>query len=382
MNKFGDLWTDAETELLKKYLGTEKSLQDISDIFSETSSKNKDIKPRSLDAIRKKITRIRKITDIQIDTKIDNDEGDEEVIETPEDDMSKFLVKKQALLELTKQHRPRNFTKHKIGLVKGTKKYLVLSDMHFPIVEADLLLDIICQHNDADGVILNGDLLDGYIYSTYQKSKQLAAIDEYRSAFDFIKSIQPFFKDIWITEGNHDARIYKYLSDKFIPSAASSLFQPNLLARMANGEELSASGDLIKKHNWENVHFDRLHSWYVRIGNAVVAHPHFTITSSPGMGVKKTAEMINKIYPPNLIDCLIVGHTHAVYKGVVNGQLLIEQGCLTTFTEYSFSPRSTYITAPALGYAVLYQDNDGNTDFNKSGFIYCGRTTPKIKQGN
>lgn len=348
----GELWTENEIAILK----TGGSLLEL----------HAKLPNRSLKAIQRKLARISDQLDITKE-------------ETEDEEEDTFQSTVETFKSLTKKHRP-TFTHSAKGLVKPTKKYLILSDLHFPIVEYDMLMDIVQLHSDADAVILNGDILDGYVYSIFPKDRTIAAIDEYRSAFAFVKILSKFFPQVYLTEGNHDVRLAKYLQDKGIGSSASSILYPRLIERIANGEEVDRYGKLIKKHDFNNVHFDPIDAWYVRIGNAVVAHPHFKLSSSPGMGVMATAKKINNIYHDEIPDCIIIGHTHALYKGIVNAQLLIEQGCLMSYGEYAFSPRTNYNGSAELGYALLYQDDNGNTDFNNTRFVYCGQSKPNKKR--
>jgi hypothetical protein len=46
---------------------------------------------------------------------------------------------------------------------------------------------------------------------------------------------------------------------------------------------------------------------------------------------------------------------------------------------YSWSPKELYHSSAMNGYAVIYQDAEGNTDFNKSGFVYLGQLLPVDK---
>lgn len=375
-NTYGIPWTKQEVALLYRCLDESMTLDEIAKQF-QYKSKTQNINIRSRAAVRRKISRLTKsTTNILKRTTTTRKVAPS----TKTQELKDFEKKKEVFEELWLKHKPKGFMFKQRGLPeKAEYKILSLSDLHCPIVDSDMLYSILEKEKDADLVVINGDLLDGYIFSTYQKSKTLAAVDEYRSAFAIVKYIAERFPRVVLTKGNHDDRVQRYLADKLIPKEASALFQPDLLARIANGEEVDEYGKLVKKHDFSNVTYERSHSWYVRVGNAIFAHPHFKITSAPGMGVRKAAQQFEKIYTDGEIDCIVIGHTHALYQGVVKNQLLIEQGCLTAFTPYSWSAKSAYESSPQLGYAVVYQDVEGNTDYNKSQFVYCGKTTPKQK---
>ena len=73
------------------------------------------------------------------------------------------------------------------------------------------------------------------------------------------------------------------------------------------------------------------------------------------------------------------GHVHKLYKGVVNNTLLIEQGCFAGLLEYAFTPDLRFTPDAMNGYAVIYQDKEGNTCFNKSTTYFLGEVMPPKK---
>ena len=83
--------------------------------------------------------------------------------------------------------------KKQVGLVEEpVRKILTLSDIHFPFALVDELQKAIELHSDADVVVLNGDILDGYIFSTYGTAKRIAALKEYIAAFNLVKQLHSF----------------------------------------------------------------------------------------------------------------------------------------------------------------------------------------------
>jgi len=267
-------------------------------------------------------------------------------------------------------------------LFSGTvaRKILSLSDIHFPLGREDLLKQVIEEHKDADIVVVNGDLIEGYIFSTFAKSKVIAAIDEYNIAFEFIRILSNLFPKVVLVEGNHDVRPSKFLGSIGVDRAASSVLQPNLMARMANGERLDASGVLIEKLDFSNVYFEKRQSWYIKVGKTLFIHPHTRGGSAPGHTVLEMGKKLLLGYPDGEVDSVVCGHTHQIYKGVVNNKLFIEQGCLAGMLAYLWKANNTYSKNYQNGYAVIYQDAEGNTDFNRSGPIYLGQCIPVKKE--
>jgi hypothetical protein len=152
-----------------------------------------------------------------------------------------------------------------------------------------------------------------------------------------------------------------------------------LLARIANGEELDSTGMLVKKHDFDNVVYEHVESWYIRIGKTVFFHPSTKPGSKPGETVTKWARKFLERYDANEVDCFVCGHTHKVYEGVINGFKMMEQGTLAGYLAYAFDPKAAYDGNGQNGYAVIYQDAEGNTDFNNSHVYYLGEIMPPKK---
>lgn len=262
-----------------------------------------------------------------------------------------------------------------VGILPGgtvLRKILSISDLHLPFTRMDVVQAVLEEHADADIVVVNGDLLDGHMYSTFPKSKRLAAIVEYRIAFQLIQFLSENFPKVVIVEGNHDVRPARALKHAgFDTPDTSTLFRPNLLARIANGEELDEFGDLVKKHAFDNVIFQPMESWYVKIGHTLFVHPHGWAGSQPGANVMKIDQLFRDRFLGDTYDSIVIGHTHRCFKGIYNNRLLIEQGALCGRQDYENKADMKHLHAMN-GYAVIYQDLEGNTDFNMSNFVYLG----------
>lgn len=305
--------------------------------------------------------------------------NNEQAAETKTQPMPTDLTCTEQIQAIVKKHSERHYTDYKgVNVGKITTKILSLSDIHLPLTDMDLINRIVKEHADSDIVVLNGDIIDGYSFSTFPKESSIPAIDEYRAAFDFVKMLSIIFPKVVIVDGNHDVRAAKIVS-KYLSGDQASIFNPNLLERIVNGEELDQNGKLIKKHEFKNVIYERTESWYVKIGKTIFAHPYGMSGSAPGAAATKAHAKFLSRYTAQEYDSLVVGHTHKIYKGVINSHLLIEQGCLAGFLSYAFSPSSSHNNNYMKGYALIYQDAEGNTDFNLSGPIYEGVALPPKK---
>lgn len=258
-----------------------------------------------------------------------------------------------------------------------TRKILSLSDIHFPFAKEDMIMEAIRNHSDADIVVLNGDILDGYIFSTYKRAKRIAALKEYIAAFELVKMCSEIFPNVVIVSGNHDERPAKALQRAHFEKDQTQVLRPDLLARIANGERLNESGELVEKINFTNVHYSQFDPWYVRVGKTVFAHPS-AYSSGPGATAKKLSDYFIQRIGNEAFDSVVLGHTHKIFKGIYGNKLLIEQGALCDRQPYQHKSDLRFLHAMN-GYAVIYQDDEGNTDFNKSHVVYLGSMLPVKK---
>lgn len=262
--------------------------------------------------------------------------------------------------------------------IKVSRKIISLSDIHFPFALEDELKKALEEHSDADIVVLNGDILDGYIYSTFSKAKRIAALKEYIAAFELVEYCSENFDNVVIVAGNHDIRPARALKSLGFEKEESQVLRPDLLARIANGEKLDENGELVEKLSFENVHYQKYDSWYVRIGKTIFCHPS-GYKGGPGGTVQKLYDYFIKRMGSDDFDSIVVGHTHKVYKGIFCNKLLIEQGAMCDRQPYQHKPDLRFLHAMN-GYAVIYQDDNGNTDFNKSNVTYLGSMLPPKKK--
>ena len=361
-------WLEEEEHLLKLLRKT-KTYQQIADEFSRRLSiGSKGFRTeRSADAIRKKC---------------DRDGISPESTQEYTEEKNEYTNFYKKVKEIQKEFRSRSVIRNR-GLVKTSdiaRKILILSDIHFPFSRIDFINQIMDEHSDADICVINGDMLDGYAASVYPKGKTVCAALEYICAFEFVHMLSQLFNKVYIVAGNHDIRTERYLKENGVPKELHKILGPNLLARIANGERIDQTGTLIEKLNFDNVFFDTRESWYVKIGKTIIAHPWNKGGKAPGYTVTKVNDFFHNRYHDSEYDSVVVGHTHKIYKGIINSKLLIEQGCLADVMDYAFSPKMQYGSDNGMnGYAIIYQDKDGNTDFNLSGPIFLGEVLPPKK---
>lgn len=266
-----------------------------------------------------------------------------------------------------------------VGLPKcANRKILCMSDLHFPFARTETIKEILEQQQDADAVVLAGDIMDGLAYSSFGPERKVLVVHEYMQAFDLVKTISERFPKLYLISGNHDVRVAKGLGRAALTDEQIPILRPDLLARIANGEELNENADLVRLHRFRNVHYERYDAWYTQIGKTIFAHPHMFKGAYPGGTVIAVDDYFSKRLEPGSYDSVVIGHTHRVYCGIVNSRLLIEQGAMCARQPYEHKPTLKFPHSMN-GYSVIYQDRAGNTDFNKSRPYYVGCELPPKK---
>ena len=285
----------------------------------------------------------------------------------------------QYIIKNARKYREQSVKKD-LGLnTSQDKKIISFSDLHVPFFLWEDMQKALTKHCDADIVVLNGDILDAYIFSTFSKSKSIAAIKEYRMAFDLVHYLSDHFENVVMVCGNHDYRTTRAVKQAGFNKDASAVFGTDLLFKISNGEKLNEHGQLEEKLDFKNVHYQKHDPWYTRIGKTIFCHPSGFGSKYPGATVVKLLDHFTERMHHDDFDSIVVGHTHKVYKGVVSGKLLIEQGAMAHKLPYQFQPDLRFKNAMN-GYAVIYQDANGNTNFNDSQPIYLGTHLPTKKE--
>lgn len=257
---------------------------------------------------------------------------------------------------------------------KPVRKGLVLSDIHIPFHLPDLLDSIIAQHKDADMLFLNGDLVEAYNISHFMKEKYIPMMFEYSLALEWIHKVSKIFPRVVITRGNHEFRLNKQIWSRLMPDVLWKVQnEADLLSKLAAGIVLNDRAEEVGRYDFSNVVYEGdlgSEPWWTKWNRTIICHPYKGLSD---YNVKTARNFAEKFFTGNQedFDCIIAAHTHQVGKTVVNGKLLIEQGCITAPLDYARRGTESY-SPQQLGYAVIYQDKAGNTVFGDTDFTYLG----------
>lgn len=232
------------------------------------------------------------------------------------------------------------------------KKILSLSDIHAPFANFKAIETAIKDNRDADLVVLNGDVYDGHALSDYEKLNDFNIEIELKQVFMLLDVLTKLFKEVVWVGGNHDfTRFLRYVSRKF-----GSGMKKYVVKRLNPIEYISEKYNnvVVVPHNW------------VEIGKCVFIHPNGYSSALMSTSINQTEYLLaNKHFLPyGDFQALVQGHTHDLGEFYLNGIKIIEQGCLCNLMDYRFdNPSSRSWTT---GYAVVYLDEAGNVDFNKT----------------
>lgn len=264
-------------------------------------------------------------------------------------------------------------TRAKPGIVyfstnPASRKILSLSDLHMPFHDAEAIEMALDHDGNADILVLNGDILDCYSVSSYSKDKGIPLQSEYQLALDFIKDMTSRFQEVHLVKGNHENRVDRYLSQKLDPYSAI-LGNRDIVDKLSKGLILDENGFTGRSYDFTNVYYNELGlPWLGKVGKTIFMHPD-TYLAQPGATVTRGMEYLRGQLPWDSFDSIVMGHTHKQAKLIEQNKLLIEQGalCLTQ----GYLKQAEFRKRPSIvGYAVIYQDKDGNIRPDISNFNY------------
>lgn len=249
-------------------------------------------------------------------------------------------------------------------------KILSLSDLHIPFCDMELVDSIIEQHKDADVLVLNGDILDGYAPSSFAKDKAITMHTEYVECLEFVRRVSKIFPSVYLVRGNHEQRVERYFTDK-VDSGMSMFVTKDALAYIAEGWIIDEAGNKRGCLDFSNVHYNvDGNPWILRLGKTVFLHPS-SFSQGALSTVTKACDYLTNFLEWDSFDSVVMGHTHKLGKAMYRGKLLIEQGSLSRILDYQRSAKFKK-DASVLGYAVIYQNANGETLVNESAPIYLG----------
>jgi predicted phosphodiesterase len=256
----------------------------------------------------------------------------------------------------------------------GTRRKIVCaSDFHVPWHNPRALKALIEEESaDTDTLVVAGDLADMWATSRFRKTKKMSdPCRDYREAQAVLVLLAERFREVIVSEGNHDNRPLKMLAD-LLPVEMIEYLRLTGPGALHPLELMAAALPNVTVVKPVEAGFGKF-AWFHQIGDAVFSHAE-KYSIIPNRAVSGPVLHWFKSYgePQNLcapFRVLIQGHTHQ--SGSVMGDygvLCIENGCMCEpIQEYMADPK-VYSQRPATnGWTVLYQD-DGVTDMRSVQF--------------
>lgn len=233
------------------------------------------------------------------------------------------------------------------------KKILSLSDLHAPYIDFKAVEKAILSHLDADILVLNGDVFDGHALSDFDKLDDFDIEIEFQQVFLFLNVVTKMFKKIYWVGGNHDfSRFIRMVARKF-----GNGMKKYVLKRLNPVEYIA--------EKYDNVYV--VPHQFMQIGKCIFVHPDRYSSALMSTALKQAEIFLankEELLPYPEFQALVQGHTHDLGEYYFNGIKIIEQGYLSHIQDYRFdNPTKRRNTQ---GYAVVYLDENGNVDFNKT----------------
>jgi predicted phosphodiesterase len=248
-------------------------------------------------------------------------------------------------------------------------RILGLSDLHVPY---QLPISTFAEYSGRiDILVINGDEVDLQAISRFPKSYRDSPMEDIikcrQYLIDLIEMLMP--KDVYITIGNHDARMQSYLSKnldsdliELMPMTPLDLIVEDGIRRYDKRTKSKVWYDpLTKVFPDIKIHFDG--DWKVKIGSFWFAHP-FAFSS----GNLKTAERTLDYFLKNdreRITGVSIGHTHRsgdMRKGLI---YIFEQGACC-HTEKMLYTDGRLSDIQQKGYVYITLDKNGDLIFDSS----------------
>lgn len=214
-------------------------------------------------------------------------------------------------------------------------RVLILSDIHFPYHNAEALLLALKygRLKDVDTVILNGDILDCYQISRFlHDTKKMSIKEEIAIWKSFALMLRKYFPlaNIYFKEGNHEARVYKYM--------------------MQNAAEMADLMDFDYLMGFQEFHIHYLqNNLFIKLGSLNILHGH----EIQGGGINVARSFYLK-----MSDNILFGHFHRTQEFIQNDMHknirgAWATGCLCLDQDYNPLSNSN------LGFAYVESNLDG-----------------------
>lgn len=243
----------------------------------------------------------------------------------------------------------------------GKKCFIIsFSDVHSPLIDFKMIesvlrgLERLIQEKRKQGftvvIVLNGDIYDFSQMSKFSQGKNRVNLEsEIKLANELINVCCKLADNVVALLGNHDARLFSYIS-------RMAEKQPEVISYLEN--KLDPLRDIDHKN------FNYINHIELQIGGMVFVHPFgFNKPALRTVTNVKNGVLANKKdFPnPDQIQGVAIGHTHQLGFYIENEVMIMEQGHSSHSPDYKMEKRTD--RAWVKGYAIIELDEKGNVDF-------------------
>jgi predicted phosphodiesterase len=215
---------------------------------------------------------------------------------------------------------------------RDVSNYMVISDLHIPFHNNLAITEAVeyGKKNNIDTLIIAGDTVDCYSLSRFTKFQTISIKEEYREARKFFDYASRNFNKVVVLSGNHELREKKYFSSRLTPDEMEWLLNKPMLQRCIE----DIPNVFIHKNIIHNVDMN----WFMEIGDVIIGHPEKS-SSLHLKPVEQFRQWINMwggaLGFSSIPRLVIIGHTHQAGISWSGETMIIENGCLCKFQEYS-----------------------------------------------
>jgi len=251
---------------------------------------------------------------------------------------------------------------HKTG-PSAIKKWLVIPDPHNPFMEKDAFADMIEAEKDADVVMVGGDSMDSYSFSTFLKYESVPIEKELAETTAFYQALSERFPRVYTLTGNHDDRFKKRILERLDHDLVYMITQ-------MTGGSLDPVQFIVQRFpNVDVVAHETEHGalvpWLWTSGDAVFSHAE-KYSRVPGSALRSVEEYLTDFSGVLALDpfrVIFQFHTHALAMLPWRAdRMLVECGCMCSTQGYQLSARLA--GRPQRVGWVTFEQTDGLTDVN------------------
>jgi predicted phosphodiesterase len=253
--------------------------------------------------------------------------------------------------------------------VSATNRIVIASDFHAPFQHNAAVAELIAREaGQTDTLIIAGDFTDSYSYSRFVRYEPITAESEWAASDALLGQLSAAFPEIVCIEGNHDARLERYLRAQLSPDVMFAIEQ------LTGGvlDPFKAIARRYKNVRFQGHQVGRLGvGWFAQFGDLIVSHAE-RFSRVPGSALRSIEEWFRDQHDTLGLQpwrVLSQAHTHqlsAIYLGA--DKLLVESACLCGTHGYQLQPKVGG-RPQRLGYVRLTQ-HAGVTDINSVRLVW------------